>query len=300
MLNGGVVLYEVSRMRRTNYTRDTVRAAYLGKERGYSHFCAWDQDILNVMHSDLWDGKGVRLLPCEWSLFPVTSWQPFWNTPNYWPKELVQNRRYPGLLFANHVEHFCPDELQLLLAVFAFRDPDKKALMRDVALVKGSRNRKKGASVKAVDGTSCACAQRVSLLHVPSTMKLWPWAIRLFQHHTPPFLRPNPPGSAFKSRSEQGAELGGGFWGGEDNMTIDATGIHFLMWGKNNGDWITSGKCATFPTSQAQYQKVDFNSWIQQTDLLLTVETNRCRTPTSFWAPSRHFHSGLARTRVIS
>lgn len=44
MLNGGVVLYEVRRMRSSNYTEDTLKAAALGLDKGYQHFCIWDQD----------------------------------------------------------------------------------------------------------------------------------------------------------------------------------------------------------------------------------------------------------------
>ena len=49
------------------------------------------------------------MLPCRWSLFPVTGWQWFWNTPERWLPEMVAERRYPGLLASGHLEVFCPD-----------------------------------------------------------------------------------------------------------------------------------------------------------------------------------------------
>lgn len=55
------------------------------------------------------------------SVFDLT---PTRNTPEFWLSELVQMRRYPGLLSADHLEHFCPQPIQLLgfqnLFFFAF------------------------------------------------------------------------------------------------------------------------------------------------------------------------------------
>ena len=33
------------------------------------------------------------------------------NTPSFWLRELVERRRYPGLLAADHFEHFCPNHI---------------------------------------------------------------------------------------------------------------------------------------------------------------------------------------------
>lgn len=56
------------------------------QHRGYQHFCVWDQDILNAMREDLWGLKGVRLLPCRWSIFPMANWQFFWSWAVHGPK----------------------------------------------------------------------------------------------------------------------------------------------------------------------------------------------------------------------
>ena len=36
------------------------------------------------------------------------------NTPSFWLRELVERRRYPGLLAADHFEHFCPNHILYL------------------------------------------------------------------------------------------------------------------------------------------------------------------------------------------
>lgn len=257
-LNGGVVLYEVSRMRQGNYTEDTLRAAIIGLEKGYQHFCVWDQDILNAMREDLWGLKGVRLLPCRWSIFPMANWQFFWNTPSFWLRELVERRRYPGLLAADHFEHFCPNHILMLHTVFAFEKREHRQLARNVALAQGIRNQQPGSSIKAPDGTRCACGERASLLHVPSTMKLWPWVQRLFRFHSPSFLPEVHDEALFRSRNEQGEELGGGFWGSEDSKDLEIMRQGTLEWARDTGSSVVSGNCATTPTSLGNYAHIDF------------------------------------------
>lgn len=297
--NGGVVLYEVSRMRRANYTEDTLRAAREGLERGYNHFCAWDQDIINVMHEDLWGGRGVRTLPCRWMLFPVTGWQFFWNTPGFWPRGL-SGRRYPGLLAANHVEHFCPDEMGLMHSIFAFEQDDKIEYVREMALVQGFQNRQPGATVYAPDGSPCICGERAALLHVPSTMKLWPWVHRLFDHHSPTFARPSGKGANFKLRKEQGPELGGGFWGGESAKDLEATDAAMLSFAADRGLTMEAGNCSTLPTTPNAYSRVDFRGWDRPLSFTVAARTTTATDAhvlvgniTSFPAGQRFAGNGL-------
>eukprot|EP00929_Paragymnodinium_shiwhaense_P059428 TRINITY_DN29766_c0_g1_i2.p1 TRINITY_DN29766_c0_g1~~TRINITY_DN29766_c0_g1_i2.p1 ORF type:complete len:817 (-),score=132.91 TRINITY_DN29766_c0_g1_i2:857-3307(-) len=277
MLNGGVVLYEVDRMRASSYTEDTIRAAEHGLQRRYSHFCAWDQDIINVMYEDLWGKRGVRVLPCRWSLFPVTSWQFFWNTPSHWPKELFELRRYPGLLAADHIEHFCPDDIHMLHQVFAFSEPHMQAVARDVAVMTGKRNRQEGARVRAPDGTICLCGERAALLHVPSTMKLWPWSHRLFAHHAPPFIEAAAAAGDFiTGRQEQVEDFGGGFWGAEDHNDLAAASDFMIHSSKNaDAEIVATGNCVTLPSDHGSYARVDFlgNKGAVQRQLSLQVET---------------------------
>ncbi|CAK0876313.1 unnamed protein product [Prorocentrum cordatum] len=249
-------------MRRSNYTEDTLRAAREGLKRGYNHFCAWDQDIINAMHQDLWGGRGVRTLPCRWMLFPVTGWQFFWNTPEFWPRGLFNGRRYPGLLAANHVEHFCPDELGLVHSIFAFEQDDKVQYVRDMALLQGQQNRQPGATVYAPDGSPCACGERAALLHVPSTMKLC-HGCTASSTTTPRPLR-GPLGKAPTSssaRTDQGSELGGGFWGGESAADLAATDAAMLSFAADRGLTMEVGNCSTLPTTSNAYSRVEFRGW---------------------------------------
>lgn len=274
-LNGGVVLYELSRMRAANYTEDTLRAARLGLERRYQRFCVWDQDILNVMDEALWESRGVRVLPCRWSLFPVTGWQFAWNTPAHWLPELVELRTYPGLLSSRFVEHFCPDELQLLVNVFCFDTSFHKAVARDMALLEGLRNRRPGAATRAPDGSACGCGERAALLHVPSTMKLWPWAQRLFEHFLPPGVAKVPRGFSFASRAEQPQDqTGGGFWGAEDSGDLAASGHAALLLARDSGKVFSLGPCSTLPVGHFEYTRVEFKAPRTEEDLVVLAETN--------------------------
>ncbi|CAE7503756.1 TPS1 [Symbiodinium natans] len=273
-LNGGLVLYEIARMRRSGYTEDTLSAARGGLERGYGHFCMWDQDIINAMHQDLWNGRRVRVLPCRWSLFPVAGWQFFWNTPSFWLRELVQFRRYPGFLGVDHFEHFCPGPVLMLHTMFAFGSKRDRKLARDVALVQGARNEQPGSALRGADGSMCACGEKAALLHVPSTMKLWPWVQRLFSFHSPPFLPKAEEEALFTSRAEQGEEIGGGFWGaeGEEEMATMRQGT--LRWAMSVGATLVSQNCATMPTNNGNYADVQFEQWKRGDSLTLVVQTN--------------------------
>lgn len=63
------------------YTK--LQICFRSRSAGYEHFCVWDQDIINAMREDLWGHRGVRILPCRWSIFPLMNWQFFWPLANY-------------------------------------------------------------------------------------------------------------------------------------------------------------------------------------------------------------------------
>ncbi|CAJ1352582.1 unnamed protein product [Effrenium voratum] len=273
-LNGGVVLYEVSRMRSSGYTEDTLRAAQIGLAKGYDRFCVWDQDIINALQQDVWGNRGVRVLPCRWSLFPITGWQFFWNTPGYWLEELVQLRRYPGFLAVDHFEHFCPDAILMLHTVFAFASRRDRKLARDVALAQGLRNEQPGSAILSPEGSPCPCREKAALLHVPSTMKLWPWVQELFRHHSPPFLAPADSAALFRSRTEQGEEVGGGFWGSEGREDLESMQQGTLRWAMTAGASVVAGSCATLPTASGHYVRAELPALSDSSQLTVTAETN--------------------------
>lgn len=146
----------------------------------------------------------------------------------------------------------------MLHTVFAFEKREHRQLARNVALAQGIRNQQPGSSIKAPDGTRCACGERASLLHVPSTMKLWPWVQRLFRFHSPSFLPEVHDEALFRSRNEQGEELGGGFWGSEDSRDLEIMRQGTLEWARDTGSSVVSGNCATTPTSLGNYAHIDF------------------------------------------
>lgn len=146
----------------------------------------------------------------------------------------------------------------MLHTVFAFEKREHRQLARNVALAQGIRNQQPGSSIKAPDGTRCACGERASLLHVPSTMKLWPWVQRSFRFHSPSFLPEVHDEALFRSRNEQGEELGGGFWGSEDSKDLEIMRQGTLEWARDTGSSVVSGNCATTPTSLGNYAHIDF------------------------------------------
>lgn len=143
--------------------------------------------------------------------------------------------------------------------VFAFSSDKDRRLARNVALAQGLRNSQPGSTIRAPDGTTCACGERASLLHAPSTMKLWPGVQKLFQFYRPPFLPKLDAGAAFRSRSEQGEELGGGFWGSEGSTELAKMREGTLKWAVDTGGFLVAGNCASVPvTTLGNYGHVDF------------------------------------------
>lgn len=161
--------------------------------------------------------------------------------------------------------------------VFAFSSDRDRRLARNVALAQGLRNSQPGSTIRAPDGTTCACGERASLLHAPSTMKLWPGVQKLFQFYRPSFLPKLDAGAAFRSRSEQGEELGGGFWGSEGSTELEKMREGTLKWAVDTGGFLVSGNCASVPvTTLGNYGHVDFptESIPMSKSLTLKAQTN--------------------------
>eukprot|EP00438_Fugacium_kawagutii_P024799 Skav217135 [mRNA] locus=scaffold1539:16729:31796:- [translate_table: standard] len=140
--------------------------------------------------------------------------------------------------------------------VFAFSSDRDRRLARNVALAQGLRNSQPGGAIRAPDGTTCACGERASLLHAPSTMKLWPGVQKLFQFYRPSFLPKLDAGAAFRSRSEQGEELGGGFWGSEGSTELEKMREGTLKWAVDTGGFLVAGNCASVEQADAPKEEV--------------------------------------------
>eukprot|EP00435_Cladocopium_sp_Y103_P066280 s664_g28.t1 len=71
-VNGGLALYDLSRMRASNWTSIALKAARDGLER--SHDCIHDQSLMNTIHLHRPRSDGLspmKTLPCRWMLATV-------------------------------------------------------------------------------------------------------------------------------------------------------------------------------------------------------------------------------------
>ena len=147
---------------------------------------------------------------------------------------------------------------RMLHTVFAFESREQRQLARNIALAQGIRNTQPGGATRSPDGSSCACGERASLLHAPSTMKLWPWVQKLFRFHRPSFLPPVDDAALFRSRSEQSRDIGGGFWGSEDSKDLESMNHGTLRWAMDRGLSVITGNCCTMATSLGNYARGEF------------------------------------------
>eukprot|EP00927_Polykrikos_kofoidii_P014212 TRINITY_DN16213_c0_g1_i1.p1 TRINITY_DN16213_c0_g1~~TRINITY_DN16213_c0_g1_i1.p1 ORF type:complete len:775 (-),score=97.02 TRINITY_DN16213_c0_g1_i1:118-2442(-) len=210
-INAGVVVYHVARMRLRGFAALTLRAAEDGLRAGQGRdgSCLRDQQIINVLHShrEQFDYEGpspVMLLPCRWSVFPVTEWQLSWNSPEMWLPEVVARRRYPGFLSTTHVEVYCPDVIDLL-ATWAFMplSGSRQERLRTYAYHLG----KKSKCYCAYHGTfCCGNGERAALVHLAGDLKAWPSMHRLLFAHQPAWSE--------APKDELNASLSRAWWGG--------------------------------------------------------------------------------------
>eukprot|EP00928_Gymnodinium_smaydae_P020791 TRINITY_DN18040_c0_g1_i1.p1 TRINITY_DN18040_c0_g1~~TRINITY_DN18040_c0_g1_i1.p1 ORF type:complete len:786 (+),score=141.97 TRINITY_DN18040_c0_g1_i1:247-2604(+) len=209
-LNGGLVLYNVKRMRNLNFTAATLRAARDGLRRHGDGICLRDQSIINVLHQfrEEYGYPGpspVAALPCRWSVFPTTEWQPHWNTPEMWLPELRKRRRYPGLVSKGHLEIYCPDELDMLSSwAFIPVSEKRQERIRLYAYHEGGKKTRYCSDARPGRGDQrcCACGERAALVHVPGDLKVWRSARNWLAAFMPPW-RELPPDDAFATAASK-------------------------------------------------------------------------------------------------
>mmetsp|Transcript_8021 Transcript_8021/g.17892 ORF Transcript_8021/g.17892 Transcript_8021/m.17892 type:complete len:786 (+) Transcript_8021:218-2575(+) len=215
-INGGVVLYEVWKMRQRNFSSDVLQAAWAGLKRIGEGSCLRDQSIINILNGqrDVYGFEGpspVRELPCRWSLFPTTEWVPFWNELGPWLPEIRERRRYPGIISDRHVEYYCPDEMDML-SNFAFLPISEPRAPR-VSMWAQSEGLKKEryCSDTRPSPQCCTCKRRAALVHVAGDMKRWP-AMRGFLRAHLPLWSEKPEDELEKSPSSV-------WWGGDERTS---------------------------------------------------------------------------------
>ncbi|CAE7218674.1 unnamed protein product, partial [Symbiodinium natans] len=193
-VNGGLALYDLSRMRSRNWTSIALKAAREGLER--SGDCIHDQSLMNTIHlHSPGEPSPMQALPCRWMLVPATEWGMFWNSPELVLPEVRERRRYPGMVGAGHYEVYCPDPVDLLSGwSFLLSTSDTRKRVRTMSLLKGSQRltqcTKEGVSgfVHPRDvhpSHCCQCGERASLVHIPGDMKQWAFVDKLFRYHSP-------------------------------------------------------------------------------------------------------------------
>lgn len=193
-VNGGLALYDLSRMRARNWTSLALRAAREGL--GRSGDCIHDQSLMNTLHlHSPGEPSPMQTMPCRWMLVPATEWGMFWNSPELVLPEVRERRRYPGMVGAGHFEVYCPDPVDLLSGwSFLLSTGNTRQRLRTMSLLKGNQRltqcTKEGTAgfVHPRDvhpSRCCRCGERASLVHIPGDMKQWSFVDTLFRYHSP-------------------------------------------------------------------------------------------------------------------
>eukprot|EP00931_Biecheleriopsis_adriatica_P059402 TRINITY_DN35548_c0_g1_i1.p1 TRINITY_DN35548_c0_g1~~TRINITY_DN35548_c0_g1_i1.p1 ORF type:complete len:840 (-),score=167.27 TRINITY_DN35548_c0_g1_i1:29-2548(-) len=254
-MNGGVVLYDLQRMRAWNWTEDTLAAAELALARHGPEACEWDQDIINVLRDYVYRGDASRpqvaKLPCRWSLIPSMEWKVGWNSPGRVQPAMWEQKRYPGILSADRVEVYCPSSVELLQMAYASITPEVQRLQLASIELEGTDLRPEypqGTRAR-FSGPGCTCGEKVALLHVPGTMKRWPWLRRLFLVHRPAGLRDLEEDEEGREESEDPPG-----WSDADMEGILST---TMIMARSEGKVASFKNCATMPTPADQlYRQV--------------------------------------------
>lgn len=227
-VNGGLVLYDTRRMRERNFSSSALRAARDGLKRdaasaqakgGWDGACLRDQSIINILHSlrEEYGYSGpspVMILPCRWSLFPATEWQPHWNSPEEWLPEVVERRRYPGVVSMDRVEVYCPDEADMLSAwawIPMTEHSDGKSRQSRIRLYAYHEGRKRTrycSPARSLGDKCCRCGEAAAIVHVAGDLKSWPAMGNLLRAHMPPWKEPPPEDALLRASSRT-------WWGGD-------------------------------------------------------------------------------------
>lgn len=189
-ISGGLVLYNLAKMRMRNWTAMTLEAAKYSLET--TGDCIHDQSILNSLHHYALNGgerqlrSPVRILSCHSMLVPALDWQLFWNSPEMFLPEMQMGRRYPGLVSSSHFQTYCPDGLDLLSGASFFVGA-AKARNRQAAIAQVSRHQQcSKVAAPSIEPRCCLCRERALLVHIPGDMKQWPFVRSLLKQHLPP------------------------------------------------------------------------------------------------------------------
>lgn len=191
-INAGTVVYNLKRMRDSNFTDLTLLAAEHGLRTSADGECLRDQGILNILNDEAFlANNGFRepvlgFLPCRWSLFPSLDWHPAWEKLELWPAAMIARHRYPGIVSRSQVEHYCPDAADLLSS-FAFvpLTGSRQARVREYAAL-GAEPRARYCSSQRLGEPCCTCGEPAALVHVAGDLKKWPGLRQLLQTHVGP------------------------------------------------------------------------------------------------------------------
>eukprot|EP00933_Yihiella_yeosuensis_P004390 TRINITY_DN10875_c0_g2_i1.p1 TRINITY_DN10875_c0_g2~~TRINITY_DN10875_c0_g2_i1.p1 ORF type:complete len:682 (+),score=74.19 TRINITY_DN10875_c0_g2_i1:276-2321(+) len=202
-VNGGLVLYNLDRMRSSDWTSKALKAAEDGLER--SGDCIHDQSILTTLHlhRPKEELSPMYKLPCKWMLVPALDWHMNWNTPEQSLQEIQASHRYPGIVSKNQFEVYCPDALDLLSgwSFLLLSGEDAKLRLRHVAIVR-TETRLTECTNEAIEfgpvisrsalseSDCCKCREKASLVHIPGDMKGWPFVATLLSSYMPPWKDP--------------------------------------------------------------------------------------------------------------
>mmetsp|Transcript_63719 Transcript_63719/g.206934 ORF Transcript_63719/g.206934 Transcript_63719/m.206934 type:complete len:817 (-) Transcript_63719:919-3369(-) len=226
-VNGGLVLYDVRRMRERNFSDTVLRAVEDGlradsAKPNFDAICLRDQSVINILHSfreafGYTGASPVMLLPCRWSVFPVAEWQPHWNVPHAWLPEIKERRRYPGIISWDRVELYCPDDVDMLsswafVPMSEFSDEGtRQSRLRLWAFHEGRKTTRYCSEGRTVGGRCCKCGEAAALVHIAGDIKSWPAMQNFLRAHSPPWKQ-GPPDDAYATASSQK------WWGGDTRV----------------------------------------------------------------------------------
>eukprot|EP00933_Yihiella_yeosuensis_P066466 TRINITY_DN7073_c3_g1_i1.p1 TRINITY_DN7073_c3_g1~~TRINITY_DN7073_c3_g1_i1.p1 ORF type:complete len:400 (-),score=41.78 TRINITY_DN7073_c3_g1_i1:46-1245(-) len=238
--------------------------------------CLRDQSLINNLHFRReefgYPGPSpVMVLPCHWSVFPTTEWQPNWNSPETWLKEVQDRRIYPGLVSVDQVEVFCPDEGDMLSAwafiPISIDSESRQTRLRQFAHYEG-RKRHRYCSRQYVPSTCCKCGEAASIMHVAGDLKNWPSMQSVLMVYLPPWKDP-PKMESFTSSSSRG-------WWGSDNRAKrmrDGTEHDALLVAKQQGLIAHFDRCTTLVSKgHDNVALVYHHAALKYTRLPLTIE----------------------------
>ncbi|CAE8726246.1 unnamed protein product, partial [Polarella glacialis] len=230
----------------------------------------------------------VMVLPCTWSVFPTTEWQPNWNAPDAWIAEVVERRRYPGIISTGHVQVFCPDEMDLLAAwaylPISTTEESRQSRIRTYSAYEG-RKQTRYCTRRTVGESCCRCGEKVSIFHVAGDMKNWPAMQGLLRAYLPPWKDP-PSGDVFVRSASR-------IWtGGPQRMeqVFAQTEMEALVVAKQLGYFAVFSRCVTFVTKQDDFTVITNYHQAQLKEvsipLLLEIETTAKRDASVRIGPS--------------